>query len=299
MTLDVAVLDNRGHFIPNIKKDNFRILEDNVPQQLKSFSMGEAPMTVCMLIEFSNRFQSYWGEGWYQTLSAVYGFAQTLKPEDYVAVIAYDMRPEILTDFTQDKRKLNEALSRLRIPGFSESNLFDALVDAEERMKDIEGRKAIVLVSTGIDTFSKLTFDKTRKAIQEDGVPIYSIGLLQALRNIMDARGMMGPIARMDFLQADNQLKTFTRETGGMAFFPLFYGEFPGIFQAVSQALRNQYTLGYTPSNAARDGKFRKLKVELINPANNEPLRVVDEKGKPIKYQIVAKAGYNAPRTVE
>jgi VWFA-related protein len=299
VTLDVAVLDNRGHFIPNIKKDNFRILEDNVPQQLKSFSMGEAPMTVCMLIEFSNRFQSYWGEGWYQTLSAVYGFAQTLKPEDYVAVIAYDMRPEILTDFTQDKRKLNEALSRLRIPGFSESNLFDALVDAEERMKDIEGRKAIVLVSTGIDTFSKLTFDKTRKAIQEDGVPIYSIGLLQALRNIMDARGMMGPIARMDFLQADNQLKTFTRETGGMAFFPLFYGEFPGIFQAVSQALRNQYTLGYTPSNAARDGKFRKLKVELINPANNEPLRVVDEKGKPIKYQIVAKAGYNAPRTVE
>ena len=299
VTLDVAVLDNRGHFIPNIKRDYFRVLEDNVPQQLRTFNTGEAPMTVCMLIEFSNRFQSYWTEGWYQTLSAVYGFAETLKPEDYAAVIAYDMRPEILTDFTQDKRKLNEALSRLRIPGFSESNLFDALVDAEERMKDIEGRKAIVLVASGIDTFSKLTFDKARKRIQEAGVPIYSIGMLQAIRNILDARGAMGAIQRMDFLQADNQMKTFSKETGGMAFFPLFYGEFPNIFQSVSQALRNQYTLGYSPSNQARDGKFRKLKVELIDPATNEPLRVVDEKGKAIKYQIVAKAGYNAPRVVE
>jgi len=299
VSVDVAVLDNKGHFIPNIPKGNFRILEDNVPQPVKSFSMGEAPMTVAMVIEFSNLFQSYWGPAWYQTLTAAYGFIETLKKDDYVAVVAYDLRPEILCDFTTDRMKINEAMQRLRIAAFSESNLFDAITDTADRMSGIEGRKAIVLISSGIDTFSKLTFDKTRKKLQESGVPIYAIGLMQTLRELIDARGMMGSIQRLDFLQADNQLRTFTKETGGMAFFPRFYGEFPSIFGSIHQALRNQYVIGYEPTNKARDGKFRKIKVELVNPATNEPLRVTDEKGKPIKYQIIAKQGYTAPREVE
>ncbi|HLJ18494.1 MAG TPA: VWA domain-containing protein [Bryobacteraceae bacterium] len=299
VSLDVAVLDNKGHFIPKIPQGNFRVLEDGVPQQISQFSMGEAPLTVCMVIEFSNRFQQFWSSTWYQTLSAAYGFVQTLKPEDYVAVIAYDLKPEILSDFSADRNKTYEAMQRLRIAGFSEANLYDALIFTTERMQDIEGRKAIVLISSGIDTFSKVTFDQTRKKLQAGGVPIYAIGLMQTLRELMDAAGYMGPLARLDFLQADNQMRTFAKETGGMSFFPRFYGEFPSIFQAISQALRNQYTIGYHPTNTARDGKFRKLKVELVNPATNEPLRVVDEKGKPIKYQIIAKAGYTAPREVE
>jgi len=102
----------------------------------------------------------------------------------------------------------------------------------------------------------------------------------------------------MDFLQADLQMTTFAKETGGMSFFPRFYGEFPGIFQSIAQSMRNQYVLTYTPSNTARDGKFRKIKVELVDDSN-QPLRVADEKGKPMKYQIVAKTGYTAPREVE
>ena len=298
--VDVAVLDNKGRFIPKIPRGNFRILEDNVPQQVSGFNTGnEAPMTVALVIEFSNLFQQYWTEGWYQTLSAAYGFVETLKPEDYVAVVAYDMRPEILSDFTTDRMKTQEAMQRLRIAAFSESNLYDALVDTSQRMTDIEGRKAIVLIASGRDTFSKLTFDKARKAIQEAGVPIYAIGLLQALREIVDARGGMGPIQRLDFLQADNQMKTFSKETGGQAFFPRFYGEFPSIYRAISESLRNQYSLAYHPLNQARDGKYRKIKVELVNPENGDPLRIVDEKGKPIKYQIIAKQGYTAPREVE
>jgi VWFA-related protein len=299
VTVDVAVLDNKGHFIPGIPKGNFRVLEDNVPQQVKSFSMGEAPMTVCLVIEFSNKFQQYWSEAWYQTLTASYGFLETLKKDDFVAVVAYDMRSEILSDFSADKRKAYEAMQRLRIAAFSEANLYDALTDTADRMKDIEGRRAIIVISSGIDTFSKLTFDKTRKLLQDDGVPIYAIGMMQALREYYDSHGMLGSIARLDFLQADNQMRTFASESGGQAFFPRFYGEFPGIYNAISQALRNQYTLGYQPSNTARDGKFRKIKVDLVNPATGEPLRVTDQKGKPIKYKIVAKNGYTAPREVE
>jgi len=296
--LEVAVLDNHGHFIPNIPKGNFRVLEDNVPQQISSFNTNsDAPMTIAMVIEFNNLFQQYWSQGWYETLTASYGFIQTLKKDDYVAVVAFDMRPEILSDFTVDRMKIQEAMQRLRIPGFSESNMYDAVADTAQRMSNIEGRKAILLIATGRDTFSKLTFDKARKQIQEAGVPIYALSLLQAFR-IM-AEQYMGPMQRMDFLQADNVMNTFARETGGQAYFPRFITEYPSIYQSISQSLRNQYSLAYHPSNQAKDGKYRKIKVELVNPENGEALRIVDEKHHPIKYSVIAKAGYTAPREVE
>jgi Ca-activated chloride channel homolog len=295
VSVDVAVLDNKGRFIPNIPAGNFRVLEDNVPQKIETSAKGEAPMTVCLLIEFSARYQWYGSQTWQQTLVGAYGFAQTLKKDDYIAVIAYDMKPEILSDFSTDRTRTYEALQRLRIPGFSESNLYDALVDTEERMENIEGRKAIVLLSSGVDTFSKLTFDQARKRIQEAAVPVFAISLMQALRIMADPQGPQ----ELTFLQADNQMKTFARETGGQSFYPRFYGEFPDIFQSISDSLRNEYTFTYHPTNQAKDGTYRHIKVELVNPATNEPLRVVDAKQKPIKYQIIAKQGYKAPHEVD
>jgi Ca-activated chloride channel family protein len=300
VSVDVAVLDNKGRFIPGLPSGNFRLLEDNVPQQIKAVNAGvDAPMTVAMVVEFSAKFQQFYSSTWYQTLVATYGFVQTLKPEDYVAIVAYDLRPEMLTDFTQDRAKVQSALQRLNIPAFSEANLYDALTDTADRMSGIEGRKAIVLISSGIDTFSKLNYGEARKKLQEAGVPVYPIGLMQALRIMAESSGMMGNIQQLDFLQADNAMRTFAKETGGMAFFPRFMGEFPTIFQSIHQALRSQYVLTYDPSNKIRNGAFRKIKVELVNPATNEPLLIKDEKGKPVKYQIVAKAGYKAPREVE
>lgn len=299
VSVDVAVLNNKGAFIPGLDARYFRVLEDNVPQQLKGVNLGEAPMTVAMVIEFSNLFQRYWGSTWYQTLTAAYGFAQSLKPDDYLAIVAYDLRSEILSDFTTDRAKTQEALQRLNIPGFSEANLYDALTDTADRMSGIEGRKAIVLISSGIDTFSKKNYGEARKILQQDGVPVYAIGLMQAYRDLMEAYGAMGNIARLDFLQADNAMRTFSHETGGIAFFPRFLGEFPTIFQNIHQALRSQYVLTYQSSNKAHDGTFRKIKVELVNPETNEPLLIKDEKNKPVKYQIMAKAGYKAPREVE
>src|ERR1700722_11752113 len=295
--LDVAVLDNKGHFLPGIPKNKFRVLEDNVPQQIASFNVNsDAPMTIAMVIEFSNLYQQYYSRGWYETLVASYGFVQTLKPEDYVAVIAYDLRSEILCDFTTDRGKVQEAMQRLRIPGFSEANLFDALAETEQRMTNIEGRKAILLIASGRDTFSKLTFDKARKAIQEAGVPVYAVSMLQAMRIMAEQN--MGAIQQLDFLQADNEMKTFARESGGQTFFPRFFGEFPNIFQSVSAALQNQYSLTYKPSNQAKDGQFRKIKVELVDPETGTAVRIM-EGGKPVKYTVIAKAGYTAPRAVE
>ncbi len=129
VNIDVAVLDNKGNPIPKIPRGNFRILEDNVPQTVTQYSVGQAPMTVAMVIEFSAKFQRLYGPGWFDTLNAAYTFTRMLKPDDYTAVIAYDLKTEILCDFTNDQSKIGEAMQRLRIPGFSESNMFDALAE--------------------------------------------------------------------------------------------------------------------------------------------------------------------------
>jgi len=300
VSVDVSVLDDKGHFIPKIPRGNFRVSEDGVPQQISGFGLGEAPMTICMLIEFSGRYQAYWSRGWYETLQASYGFLSTLKPDDNVAVATFDFKTTILSDFSPDKSQAQQAMARLRIPGFSESNIFDALTEIADRMQNIEGRKSILVIATGLDTFSKITFDKARKMLQEDAVPIYSVSILQIARMQLESRqGMDAQMANMDFLQADNFMKTFTRETGGQAYFPRFPGEYPGVFQSIEDAMRNQYSISYHPSNIAKDGKYRHIKVELINPDTGEALRITNEKSKPIKYQIIAKAGYNAPREVE
>jgi hypothetical protein len=114
-------------------------------------------------------------------------------------------------------------------------------------------------------------------------------------REMQDARGRLGPIANMDYLQADNGLKTFANDSGGKAYFPRFEGEMPGMFQDVSQRMRHQYTLGFVSTNPAKDGKWRKVKIEVVDAAG-APLKLVDQKGKEVKLKVVAKQGYVAAK---
>jgi VWFA-related protein len=294
VNVSVVVQDKNGNFLPGLKKENFRLSEDGVPQTLQRVEAAEAPMTVVMVIEYSSL---YW-EFLYDTMNAAYGFVNSLEPQDWVAVMVYDLRTEVLLDFTRNKQAAFNAISVLRTPGFSESNLFDAVSEAVERMQDIDGKKAIVLISSGVDTFSKTRYDAVLKKVQASDTPIYAIGTGQAARLWYEGRGYMGSEAGIGFLQADNQLRTFARYSGGRAYFPRFEGEFPSIFADISAALRNEYVLSYSPTNAARDGKFRKIKVELLDAAG-KPLKITDPKGKEIKYEIRAREGYTAPRAVE
>jgi VWFA-related protein len=293
VTIDAVVVDNNGLAIPGLKKTNFKLVEDGVPQQLQTFDASEAPMTVVLLIEFDNRFTRLYSSMWFQTLQAAYGFVQTLRKDDWLAITAFDLKPEILSDFSQNRADAEAALGRLRFPAFSEACLFDALADTLDRLKDVTGKKGIVLVATGRDTFSKLTYDKAMKRVKEGQTPIYAVSIGQAFRIVTEP--YRGPISQMDYLQADNALKTFAKDSGGEAFFPRFEGEMPNIYQRISARMRQQYTLGFVPSNNTKDGKFRKVKIDLVDAQGN-PLRVVDQKGKEVKYSIIAKAGYYAPK---
>src|SRR5712692_7126990 len=201
--------------------------------------------------------------------------SQFITRDDYVSVIAYDLRPTPLTDFTNNPQRIQQVISLLlrNSPAFRDSNLFDALKltlvggradsvvleDSKEAKSDYAGmvavpggrRRAVLLVSSGLDTFSKINHDQARKIVQNAGVPIYIIGtgnlFLKKYDQLLDpGRGtsINGiPMDRMTFLQAANTLTTFAKETGG-AYYPVtFEGELPNVLQSINALLRSQYSL--------------------------------------------------------
>ncbi len=303
VNVDVMVVTKNGQFVPGLHKENFRVEEDGVPQQVKNFTVSQAPITAVLLIEFAST--NYWFLQ--DALNASYAFANSLKKEDWVAVSYFDMQPHILVDFTQDKRAIYGALNQLRIPGFAETNVFDALYDTLDRLDRVEGKKYIILVTTGVDTFSKITLDKMMKKIRDTkDVTIFPISVGFMVREYCETHpgycrnmhGMGIPVGTMDYLQGDNEMRTFAAMTGGRAYFPRFQGELPEMFGDISNDIRNQYVLSYSPTNTKLDGTYRKLKVQVIAP-NGGPLKVKDQKGKDVKIEVVSREGYTAKHTVD
>jgi VWFA-related protein len=296
VTLDVGVILQKTHeFVPNLQVANFRVYEDGVPQKVLGFQRTRAPITAVLLCEFAST-------NWYfvhDMREAAYAFAQQLQADDYIAVVTYDLKTQILTDFTQDKRQVYESLNALTIPGFSETDMFDAVYTTMDRLTRIEGQKYVVLIGSGYDSFSKINLDKVLAKIKATpNVTIFSVGTGQFARITGNARsGMFGPKG-IDYLQADNQMSTFARMTGGMSFFPRFQGEMPDIFHSINDSIRNKYVLSYTPTNSKQDGSYRKIRVELVDN-EGQPLKMQDEKHHPMKYDVVARDGYKAKQTVD
>lgn len=299
VTLDVGVLlEKTGQFVPGLKPSNFRVYEDGVEQKITGFKRVEAPITALLLCEFANSNYTY---AFLRDMqNSAWEFAQQLRPQDYVALMTFDMRTQIWLDFTQDKRQILNAIQSLVIPGFNERNLFDALYEAEDRLTRIDGHKYIILIASGRDTFSKITLDKIYQKVKTTpDITIFAISTGGALRAMTEGSGGLGAQMRdIDYLQADNQMKTFAKMTGGMFFQPRFVGEMPDVFSDINKAIRSKYELVYHPSNAKQDGSFRKLRVELVDDEGH-PLRFQDEKHKPLKYDVIARDGYRAKQEVE
>jgi VWFA-related protein len=303
VTVPVMVTTKNGQFIPNLKKENFRVFEDGSPQTISDFKFEEAPITAVMLIEFANTF-------WpieYDALKGSYIFASTLKKDDWVAAISYDMHTDILVDFTQDKNALMAGLNTLRMPGFSETNFFDALYDTIDRLERVEGHKYIILISTGLDTFSKLTLDKIEKKVKSShDITIFSVSIGWMVREYCETHGCTTMshgmasygMGNIDWLQADNEMQTFAKLTGGRFYQPRFTGDYVDAFKDIGEDIRHQYTISYRPTNAKLDGTYRKLKVDVVAP-DGGPLKIQDQKHKDVKYQVIAREGYTAKHTVD
>jgi VWFA-related protein len=284
VSLQALVTDKKGNIITGLNPEHFTLYEDGVKQEITNFAPVDANITVVMLVEYSKQISWMVWDVW----NAIYGFANTLRPGDWVAVIGYDMRPTILSDFTQNRMELNKALRRFNTPAFSESNLVDALLFTLERVEEIEGKVAVLLVSTGLDTFSKNNYDAALDACKYANASIYALGLGQSIRIRYDSQ-IRGP-QRGEFLMADNRLRSFAELTGGEAYFPRFITEFPSIFNNISIMLRNQYSIGYVSSNTKKKPEqYRKIKLEVKVD--------VDKDGKPDKLKIYTRKGYKLKKT--
>src|SRR2546421_8501118 len=262
----------------NFKQPNFAIFVDGVKKDITNFATPEAPITVSLVVEYSKLAETL---GLYGSGGMEAGQMEVIRPtamflsqfitrEDYVSVIAYDMRPTPLTDFTNNPQRIQEVIRLLlnNTPAFRESNLFDALKltlvggradsvvleESKQATSDYAGmvavpggrRKAVLLVTTGLDTFSKINMDQARKIVQNSGIPLYIIGtgqmFVKKYGDTMDpGRGAnIGgiPIDRMTFLQADNTMKTFAKESGGAFYTVTLQGENPAVLGSINAMLR-------------------------------------------------------------
>jgi VWFA-related protein len=328
VNVDAVVYNKKtGQPAIQLKQGNFAIFVDGVKKDITNFSTPEAPITITLVVEFSKLGEDLgvWGNGGMEAgqMEVIRPMAMFLSnfitPQDFVSVIAYDMRPTPITDFTNNPARIQQTISLLlrNTPAFSETNLFDAmkltlvggradsvvLEDSKETKSDYAGmvavpggrRRAVLLVSSGIDTFSKINFDQARKVVQNSGIPIYIVGTGQIFQkkfgDQMDPgrganiRGI--PIDRMTFLQAGNTLTTFAKESGG-SFFPVtFSGELPAVLGSINAMLRSQYSLGFKPDDVA-DGKSHKIVVKVDVDGDGQ----YDDKA----YVVKAREVYNAPK---
>lgn len=325
VNVDAVVYHKKsGQIVTNLKKANFAIFDEGKQQEITNFSTPEAPITVAMVVEYS-KLSEYFGyastrgyePGSYEVIRPTAMFlSQFIKPpDDFVSVVAFDIRPTPLTDFTNDPGRLQAVISLLlrNSPAFRETNLFDALkfvlvggrgdaVVLEESKSDkadysglvsVQGRRrAVVLVASGIDTFSKINYGDARKVLQNSGIPVYIIGTAGMYKKLYaDQLGatdsLLGTPGRMSWLQADNTLNTFAKETGG-AYFPVtFEGELPKVLGNINALLRSQYSLGFNPGEV-RDGKQHKLQVKVDIDGDG----TYDDK----EFVVQARQFYNSPK---
>lgn len=300
VSVDAVVLNKKtGEIIGGLKKENFQIFEDGVKQEITEFTTPEAPITVTLLLEYSKwtemfgRATGSWDPGAYETIRPVAMFlSQFIKPpDDYASVVAFDIRPTPITDFTNDPGRIRDTINLLlrNRPAFRENNLFDALKfvlvggkadsvvleHSEQEKSEYSGmmdlkarRKAIILVASGIDTFSRTNYGEVRKIIQEAGIPIYIIStgnlFYKRYEPYLDpSRTMPGDLDRLDFLQAKNIMNTFAKESGGRHFEMTFQGEVPAYLASINALLRSQYSLAYDLPEKHQPGKKYKIEIKV------------------------------------
>ena len=285
VNVDVLVTDEDGRVLSGLKRENFRVLDNGVPRQIVDFGPTTTPITVVMLMEYSAASYSYfaakaadWGTG----------FLSHLEPRDWIALVTFDMNSKVKVDFTHSQPEVRDAIASLGFPQFREVNLHDALMDTLDKLDPVRGKKAILLLATGLNSFSAATQDDVGKRLKQTDATIFCIGLAES--EYIRYGG-----SSLSYLQGKNAMTAFSKQTGGLALFPRFEGELPEVFRSVVGFLRNEYSLSFRPPLESRDGRYHSLKVEIVG-ADGKPLKVTNEKGKRRKIEVYARQGYVAPR---
>ena len=278
-----VVREKKGRLIPNLNKEDFAVEEDGQPQEIRYFSReADTPLTLGILVDTSPSQERVLG---IEKEEAKAFFQQVLRPKDLAFVLHFDAEVELLQDFTSDIHSLARAVDETQINGGAHgvlpsplptaqgaccTDLYDAVyLAANELLKNEIGRKVVILLTDGEDEGSKVKLDTALTAAQQSDIIIYSIDISDRIFYSRIGMGYSG----------ESVLKKLSEETGGRVIKVGKPGETAEAFQQIADELRTQYLLGYTPSNNARDGTFRKIRVQARNG----------------DYKVQARRGYYAP----
>ena len=292
VTIKFQVQDPNGYFLPNIRRDNFAVYEDGVRQRDISVDVEHAPMTVALLLEYGGRYHELNQSTGREVAEIARLFMDRLRSDDKAGIFAYSDKLQTLADFNQGRDADEKALDSLGTPRESELNFYDALLATIERMKNISGRKAIIAISSGLDTFSKASYQQMVQAAQASETTIYTIGLTRLIQRDAAVYGSAAPFARIDWNSAEQQPEALAKASGGRAYVPDSDLEVPAIYDDLMENLRVRYVIKYVSSNTATVGPPRNIHVELIDPNTGGPLKIHDANGKIVAAKVYLQASY-------
>jgi Ca-activated chloride channel homolog len=263
VVLNVSVLGADGKMVNNLPRDAFSVFEDGQPQQISLFRQEDIPVSLGLVIDNSASMK----EKRERVAAAALAMVRVSNPEDEVFVIHFNEEPTVVQDFTSNLGQLERSLNKIQSSG--ETAMRDAVRLGIEhlRTKGKKDKKVLLVVTDGDDNSSIETLSHVVQVAQQTDVIVYGIGLL----------GTEEPAAAE---RARKALEELTGATGGRSWFPAALEEIARITPEIAHEIRSQYVIGYTPTNQAADGAFRKLRVEVNGP----------------NVQVRTRAGYYAPR---
>lgn len=261
VSIPVTIHDRQGKFVSGLRKDDFRVFEDEVEQEIESFAAVEAPFHLVLLLD-SSRSTSFRLE---EIKQAAMDFVDQLRPQDSVMVISFDDSVNVDSEFTNDHRQLHRAIREIR--SGTSNRVYDAIELAiSERLDEVEGRKAIVLFTEGTDTASRLASERATVArVEESDSLVYVIryDTEHDLEDLVLGRGVRIGGMNSQRKREPAYLRELAERSGGRFYQAENMPSLNGAFAQISGDLRNQYWLSYYPTKAARDGSYRRLRVSV------------------------------------
>jgi VWFA-related protein len=263
--INVTVTTPLNQVVTGLEKDHFRLFEDKIEQTVSQFSSEDAPLSVGLVFDISGSM----GSKIQKARQAAAQFFKTANPEDEFFLIQFNDRPQMTSPFTTETEEIQNKLTFTNPKG--RTALLDALYLAMDHMKKARNpRKAILVLSDGGDNSSRYTQSEIKNLVREADVQVYAIGIFEPVA----ARGRTA-----EELAGPSLLSELAEQTGGRHFPVENPNELPDVAAKIGIELRNQYVLGYTPANLTRDGKYRRVKVQLVQPRGLPPLRAAYRTG--------------------
>ena len=298
VTLRLLVQDSNGYFIPDVHRENFAVYENGIRQQNATVEIEHAAVCAGVLVEYGGHYHAL-NEALAATVSTAVGqFADEIGSEDNVAVWKYGDRVEEISGFTRGKDALHLAAASLRTaPPFSELNFYDALIGTLPRLHEQSGRRALLLFSSGIDTFSKASYADTLRAASRSDVPIYVLNIGPMTRSDASVYGLNGPYTRLDWKGAQQKLSQIAQASGGRMYSPGSSLDLAALYDDLMENLRVRYVITYKSTAHPDEHGPRIVRVELVDPSSGGPVRIVDADGKRVQPKVLIEGRYNPAAT--